>query len=150
MIVKRAGSYGVSVYDRALKRKRWVGTFATLKEAREAERQASASPAARGNQWCADFVDTWLRDYPRTAPATVRTYRYALQTFKRDFAGVRLRDLDKPTARAWALHAPTSNVRVARAMLTDAISRRSPRASCTSWRTARWSVTAHSGRRSAR
>jgi integrase len=121
MIVKRAGSYGVSVYDRVLKRKRWVGTYTTLKEAREAERRESASPAARGNQSCAEFAELWLTHYPRAAPATKRTYRYALQSFKRDFVGVRLRDLDKPTARAWALHAPLSNVRVARAMLTDAI-----------------------------
>ena len=41
MIVKRGGTYGVSVYDSALKRKRWVGTFRTLGEARDAERAAS-------------------------------------------------------------------------------------------------------------
>ena len=29
VIVKRGSGYGVSVYDAALKRKRWVGTFAS-------------------------------------------------------------------------------------------------------------------------
>lgn len=41
MIVKRGGRYGVSVYDPSLRRKRWVGTFATRREALEAERAAS-------------------------------------------------------------------------------------------------------------
>jgi hypothetical protein len=43
VIKKRGKGYGVSVYDSALKRKRWVGTFKTLGEAREAERAASSS-----------------------------------------------------------------------------------------------------------
>jgi hypothetical protein len=30
MIVKRSGSYGVSVYDKTVKRKRWVGTYPTF------------------------------------------------------------------------------------------------------------------------
>src|SRR4051812_37087164 len=38
VIVKRGKSYGVSVYDSSLRRKRWVGTYPTLREAREAER----------------------------------------------------------------------------------------------------------------
>jgi hypothetical protein len=42
MIVKRGQGYGVSVYDGNLKRKRWVGTFGTLKEAREAQRRAAS------------------------------------------------------------------------------------------------------------
>jgi hypothetical protein len=41
VIVKRGKGYGVSVYDPALRRKRWVGTFASKAEAREAEREAS-------------------------------------------------------------------------------------------------------------
>src|SRR4051794_32794069 len=121
MIVKRSGSYGVSVYDRALGRKRWVGTCATLKEARELERREAASLGAVGNELCAEFADRWLTDYPRAAAASRRTYRYALRAFKEDFARIRLRDLDKPTARSWALRVPQSNVRVARAMLGDAI-----------------------------
>ena len=40
MIVKRGKGYGVSVYDPALKRKRWVGTFA--------DESGSARGRARG------------------------------------------------------------------------------------------------------
>jgi len=36
VIVKRGKTWGVSVYDPALGRKRWVGTFRTLGEARDA------------------------------------------------------------------------------------------------------------------
>ncbi len=121
MIRKRSGGYGVAVYDGASKQKRWVGTFPTLREAREAERQASASPAARGSDTCAAVAERWLTNHARPAPASQRTYRYALQGFSRDFARVRLRDVDKPTARAWARQQPPGNVRVVRALFTDAI-----------------------------
>jgi integrase len=121
VIRKRAGGYGVAVYDSVAKRKRWVGTFSTLREAREAERLAAASPAARGNDSCAAVAERWLTDNARPAPASQRTYRYALQGFSRDFARVRLRDVDKLTARAWARTQAQSNVRVVRALFTDAI-----------------------------
>jgi integrase len=121
VIVPRKGKYGVSVYDKTLGRKRWVGTFATRREAREAERDALRSSGARGSETCGDFARRWLTDYPREAAASRRTYGYALQRFQEDFARVRLRDLDKPTARQWVLKQPQSNVRTVRAMFTDAI-----------------------------
>src|SRR3954452_23735713 len=102
VIIRRSGSYGVSVYDRVLKRKRWVGTFATLKEAREAERQAATGSGVFGAESCAAFAERWLRDYPRAAAASRRTYGYALKAFIEDFGRTRLRDVDKPSARAWA------------------------------------------------
>jgi integrase len=122
MIVRRSnGKYGVSVYDKALGHKRWVGTFATRREAKEAEREALRSSSARGSETCGDFSRRWLTDYPREAAASRQTYRYALKQFQEDFARVRLRDLDKRTARHWALNQPRSNVRTVRAMFTDAI-----------------------------
>jgi integrase len=121
VIRKRSGGYGVAVYDPATKRKRWLGTFPTLKEAREVERQESASPARRGAETCDAFADRWLVDYARPAAATRRTNGYALKQFRKDFAKVRLVDVDKPTARAWARKQPMHNVGVVRAMFTDAI-----------------------------
>jgi hypothetical protein len=56
MIVPRKGKYGVSVYDKTLGRKRWVGTFATRREAKEAEREAARSSAVRGSETCGDFA----------------------------------------------------------------------------------------------
>lgn len=56
MIVPRKGKYGVSVYDKTLGHKRWVGTFATRREAKEAEREALRSSVARGSETCGDFA----------------------------------------------------------------------------------------------
>jgi hypothetical protein len=121
VIVKRGGRYGVSVYDKTLGRKRWVGTYATQREARDAEREAASASAVLGRETCADYAVRWLKEQPRKAAASRRTYGYALQGFRRDFAALPLRDLDKPTARRWALKQPASTARVARAMFTDAI-----------------------------
>jgi integrase len=121
MIVKRGKGYGVSVYDPALKRKRWIGTCQTLREAREAERDASRRRLTSSRMTCSEFVKRWLTDYARPAAATRRNYGYGLKGFVEDFDHVRLADLDRPTARAWALKHPQSNVRAARAMLNDAI-----------------------------
>lgn len=74
MIVKRGDSYGVSVYDSALKRKRWIGTFATKAEAREAERDACRRRHVGGRMTCGEFATLWLDEYPREAGATRRTY----------------------------------------------------------------------------
>ena len=60
VIVKRGKGYGVSVYDPALKRKRWVGTFRTKGEAREAEREAARRRRV-GGVTCDEFATLWLR-----------------------------------------------------------------------------------------
>lgn len=121
VIVKRGSSYGVSVYDPAVKRKRWVGTFPTRREARQAEREAESRPRTQGAETCDSFADRWLDDFPRAAPATRKTYHYGIRGFATAFGGVLLCDLDRPAARAWAKGAPQSNVRVVRAMFNDAI-----------------------------
>jgi len=120
MIVKRGKAYGVSVYDSALKRKRWVGTFSTLGEARDAERAASRRRGV-GRLTCRAFSELWLTNYARAAGATRRTYRYGVAAFVREFGHVRLSEFDRLTARSWALRAPQSNVRIVRAMFGDAI-----------------------------
>jgi hypothetical protein len=51
MITPRKGKYGVLVYDKALGRKRWVGTFVTKREAREAEREALRSSSTSFFAW---------------------------------------------------------------------------------------------------
>ena len=111
----------MSVYDPALKRKRWIGTFETLREAREAERGAGRRRGSAARLTCGEFVRLWQENYARPAPATQRTYRYALRQFEADFGHLRLTDLDRLVARPWALTQPQSNVRAVRAMLNDAI-----------------------------
>jgi len=120
VIKKRGKGYGVSVYDPALKRKRWVGTFRTLGEARDAERAASRRRGV-GRLTCGEFSKLWLAEYPRAAGATRRTYRYGVAGFADEFERVRIAEFDRLTARSWPLRAPQSNVRVVRAMFNDAI-----------------------------
>ena len=121
MIVRRGKSYGVSVYDPRAKQKKWVGTYATLREARAAERAAAARPARAGATDAGAFAARWVDDYPRSAAATQRTHRYALRKFIEDFTGTPLDAIDRPTARGWAMKVPPNNARIVRAMFTDAI-----------------------------
>jgi integrase len=119
--MKRGGKFAVSVYDPSLKRKRWVGTFDKERDAKAAERDASRRRLTGGRMTVEEFAELWLTDYARTANATRLNYLYALKRFRADFGRVRLADLDRLTARSWALKQPQSNVRAVRAMFNDAI-----------------------------
>jgi integrase len=119
MIFKRGKSYGVKIYVGG--QQKWIGTFKSRREAREAELDALRAPVSPRDETCDSFAKRWVDDYPRSAAATRRTHRYALRGFIRDFAGVRLSDIDRPTARAWALKQPKANVYVVRAMFGDAV-----------------------------
>jgi integrase len=118
VILKRGKSYAVRVYGAG--KQQWVGTYSTLREAREAERRALDRPKL-GRETCDSFAARWLITYPRPAAASRRTYSYALAAFARDFVGVRLADVDRPTARAWALGQPRANVYVVRTLFSDAV-----------------------------
>jgi hypothetical protein len=65
VIIPRSGSYGVSVYDPALKRKRWVGTYETMREAKAAARDAAARRSVSGRTTCGEYVELWLTEYSR-------------------------------------------------------------------------------------
>src|SRR4051794_22413952 len=84
VVTKRGKKYGVRVYDAATGRKEWVGTFATLREARDAERERTRRGRRQGTETCGSFARRWVADYPRPASATVQTYTYAIQAFARD------------------------------------------------------------------
>jgi integrase len=121
VIIKRGGKYAGSVYDPALKRKRWVGTYERERDAKAAEREASRRRLPGGRMTVEEFAVIWLREYARPANATRLNYQYALRRFRSEFGRVRLADLDRLTARSWALQQPQSNVRAVRAMFNDAI-----------------------------
>jgi hypothetical protein len=86
VIVKRGDRYGVRVYDRSLRAKRWCGTYSTLREAREVEHREASRHGATSTETCGGFAERWLRDYPREAAASQRTYSYAIRRFATDFA----------------------------------------------------------------
>jgi integrase len=106
--------------------RKWIGTHETRSAARIAHAGAlkklqEARPTG-ASETCDGFANRWVADYrPKAAPATARTYRYALQPFAREFKGVKLADVDRPEARRWANAQPKGNVAVVRSMFFDAL-----------------------------
>lgn len=111
--------YAVKVYRPGGKQE-WHGTYATLGGAREVERAALSKPRSARNETCDSFAGRWTGDYPRPRASTNKHNAQQVKAFSRDFAGVRLADVDRPAARAWALKHP-GNLGAVRAMFTDAL-----------------------------
>src|SRR3954471_22586336 len=123
MAIRRRGDkWTVKVYDPAAPgRQRWVGTFDTPGEARDAERAATIgiAPSARART-IRDWSMVWLRDYQRPAASTQRNYRSAVERINADVGELLLAGIDRPAARRLAAEWPNSTTRIARAMFADA------------------------------
>jgi hypothetical protein len=123
MAVRRRGTkWTVKVYDPgAPGKQRWIGSFDTEAEAVDAERAATLgiAPSARART-IRDWSMVWLHDYARPAPATQRTYRYAVERIVKDAGDVLLSRVDRPAARRLAAEWPNNTTRVARTMFGDA------------------------------
>jgi integrase len=118
MIVPRSGRFGVRVYEEG--KYRWIGTYESEADAHEAEAAAKLRPAKQVptvKQW----ADVWLSDYARPAPATQRTYRYAVKQIVARIGSRRMDDIDRPEARKIAGEVPRNTVYVARTMWADAV-----------------------------
>jgi integrase len=118
-IVPRNGRFGVKVWDRAEKRYRWLGSFDTESEASQAEADALPEPTRRSptvERW----GRIWLTDYAREAPATRQVYSQAVKSITRAIGGLRLDELDRPSARRLANAWPRNTSAVARTMWEDA------------------------------
>lgn len=131
MIGERGGRFFVRVYRPSTKRKEWVGTFATRREARKAEREAEmrfAQPTATVRKRagdCAAYAAWWLGfKAPAQAASTNNTNRYALKAFIEDFRGVPVAAVDRVRAETWAraeVRGRASNTRVVSVMFADAV-----------------------------
>lgn len=122
--VKRTNSKGQTrwmarVFDHTTGSKRSVGTFETRKEAQTAINDFYARPQPGRQETCDSFATRWTRDYPRPKTSTNKHNTERVQKFARDFKGVRMNDLNRPMARAWALE-NRSCVSAVRAMFNDA------------------------------
>lgn len=117
---KRGKRWTASGYDRALKRKVHLGTFDTRREAveREAEHKLKASPT--GRETIDTFGRRWVADYPRPRRSSNTSNAERIRPLMRDLGHVRLTDLTRPMARAWALKHRWA-VPAARAMYADAM-----------------------------
>jgi len=123
MIRKRAGKYSVTVYDRSKSGgKRWVGTFASQKEAAKAEAQAKLNAYQRHSEetTCGDFAERWTTDYPRGRQSTNDHNAERVAAFAAEFKNVPLSDITRKAARRWSLDNPHRYSAV-RAMFTDAV-----------------------------
>lgn len=100
----------------------WLGTFDTLKEAKEAERKALSKPRGYGKETCQSFAKRWVKDYPRPRASTNATNANAVKKFSEDprFQSLRLDDLDRRTAREWVMENPSQHSAL-RAMFNDAV-----------------------------
>ena len=117
---KRGKSFVASGYDPATKQKRHLGTFPTAKEAREVEAKWRLRAKGTGRETCDQFAARWTRDYPRDRLSTNLHNAQQVRLFAREFKNVRLSDVDRPVARAWALKHP-SHLPAVRAMFGDAM-----------------------------
>lgn len=108
MTVRRRGKrWAVEVYDPAkATRKRYVGTYSTQQDAREAERAAEADVARRRGRRTDDtvagFAARWLDLRPRQKASTNLAYREQVAPFADRFGSVRLREVTVEQALAWA------------------------------------------------
>ncbi len=100
----------------------WVpgGPWQTKRQAEEAERRCrDRLEARRTDETCASFADRWLEEWPRPSAGTRRTYA-AARRFAAEFASTPLGDVERLSARAWALSVPRGVSRVVGIMYEDA------------------------------
>lgn len=99
----------------------WLGTFDRKAEATEAHAAAlSQRRQRRTRETCDEFAERWVKAYPRARASTNKTNRENIKRFARDFKGVKLSDVDRQTARQWAIENPTF-ARYPRALFEDAL-----------------------------
>jgi integrase len=120
MVKKRGKRWTVAVYDPGTRDKRWVGTFDTYREAKDAEGDARKQVRRQHGRMAADeFANTWIDRYPRRRESTNIGHRERISKFATDFAGRQLDQVTRLEARAWAL-ANRSRLEAVRAMFSDA------------------------------
>jgi integrase len=101
----------------------WVpgGPWATKRQAEEAERRhRDFLEARRSDETAASFADRWLNEWPRPEPATQRLYAAAAQRFADAFGSTLMAEIERLSARAWALEVPRGVSQVIGTMFEDA------------------------------
>jgi integrase len=72
------------------------------------------------DETCASFADRWLEEWPRPAASTRKLYASAAKQFADHFARTPLSEVERISARAWALTVPRAVSRVIGTMYEDA------------------------------
>ncbi len=101
----------------------WVpgGPWQTKRQAQEAERRyRDRLEARRTDETCASFAERWLEEWPRPEASTRRLYGQAAQRFAEHFGPTPLGEVQRLSARTWALGVPRNLSRIVGTMYEDA------------------------------
>jgi integrase len=101
----------------------WVpgGPWQTKSAAQEAERRHRERITARATEeTCASFAERWLEEWPREAASTRQLYRQAAERFSQDFGPTPLGDVERLSARSWALGVPRNISKIIGTLYEDA------------------------------
>jgi integrase len=101
----------------------WVpgGPWPTKTKARQAEqRHREQLEARRTEETCASFGDRWLEEWPRKSPSTRRHYALAVRRFAEEFGPTPLGEVERLSARTWALTVPRNVSKTIATMYEDA------------------------------
>lgn len=101
----------------------WVpgGPWSTRRHALEAERRhRDRLEAHRTNETCASFAERWLVEWPRPEPSTRQLYAQAARRFVAEFGATPLGEVERLSARTWALGVPRNLSKIIGTMYEDA------------------------------
>lgn len=125
----------MSAYERPRGSGRWVSSFQlhgahvwtpgspfpSKTAALEAERRHRDQLAARASdETCASFADRWLEEWPRPAASTRQLYEQAAERFAKEFGPTPLGEVERLSARTWALGVPRNLSKVIGTLYEDA------------------------------
>jgi integrase len=97
------------------------GPWQTKRQGQEAERRyRDRLEAHRTEETCASFAERWLEDWARPETSTQRLYAAAARRFSTHFGSTPMSEVERLSARAWALTVPRSVSRVINTMFEDA------------------------------
>lgn len=105
------------------RKQHWVpgGPWASKRQAEEAERRyRDLLQARRSSETCASFADRWLEEWPRPGVSTRRNYERAARRFAEEFGATPLGEIERLSARTWALTVPRYISKAMATMYDDA------------------------------
>lgn len=117
---KRGKRWTASGYDRGLGRKVHLGTFALKRDAVDAEAEHKLKSKPTGRETVESFAGRWVDDYPRPRYSSNHSNRERVKPLAAELGAMRLSDVTRPMARAWALKHRWA-LPAARAMFADAM-----------------------------
>ena len=101
----------------------WVpgAPFASKRQAQEAEcRHRDQLEFRRSDETCASFAERWPVEWPRKASGTRHVYEGSAKRFADHFGPTPIGDVERVSARAWALTVPRNVSKVVATMYEDA------------------------------